>query len=402
MADSKIKFLGEHHSLIWLGSALLLGLSACVQVPKNSLTENAPLVFPSPPDQPRFVYERTIFSNRDVDFTAKPAGSAVKDLLVGEDTTGPTSTVLWKPYAIAVHQGRIFVSEPASRVVKVFDAVEGRYFTVGEDNNAPLLSPIGIDVDAAGNLYVADGGLRGLQLIMVYDRNGKFLRKLGVPQDGQPPFFSKLISVAVEKSADKNGLQKIYAVDIGGSRSAIPTHRMRVLNAQSGAHLFDIGERGSAAGQFNLPRDVAIGKDNNVYVVDGGNFRVQVFDPAGKFLNQFGQAGQQPGSFARPKEIAADAEGNVYVVDTIFANFQIFNAQGQILMHIGAGSPDAEAPARYKLPSGIAVDEDGRVYVVDQLFKKIDIFRPAALNPQDGYLGRRLKRGEKVAPRTAG
>ena len=383
--------------LVWLGIALLLGLSACAQAPKSTKqAESAPLVFPSPPDQPRFHFERTIFSSRDIVSDGKKHAE-FKDFLFGESTAGPTAAVLWKPYAIAVHRGRIFVSEPASRVIKVFDVPEGRYFTIGENNSAPLLSPIGIDVDAEGNLYVADGGLRGVQVIMVYDREGNFLRKLGVPKfrsgdkdpDGESSFFNKLISLAVEKKADKNGLQRIYAVDLGGSRSAIPTHRVRVLNAQNGEFLFDIGERGSGAGQFNLPRDVVIGKDNNIYVVDGGNFRVQVFSSSGKYLREFGQIGKCMGCFARPKEIAVDADGNVYVIDAIFANFQIFNAEGQLLMHIGEGSPELESPARYKLPSGIAVDEDGRVYVVDQLFKKIDIFRPAVLKRQDGFLGNR-------------
>lgn len=402
---SKIKCVHSQTPLAWLGIAFLLGLSACAQVPNSSKqVENAPLVFPSPPDQARFFFERTIFSNRDIASIGNKKSTSmgfVKELLVGEETTGPNTAALWKPYAIAVHRGRIFVSEPASRVIKVFDVPEGRYFTIGENNAATLLSPIGIDVDGEGNLYVADGGLRGVQVIMVYDRDGNFLRKLGVPkfrsgdkdEDSQPPFFSKLISLAVEKKADINGLQRIYAVDLGGSRSAIPTHRVRVLNAKNGELLFDIGERGSGPGQFNLPRDVVIGKENNIYVVDGGNFRVQVFSQSGKYLREFGQIGKSPGSFARPKEIAVDADGNVYVIDTIFANFQIFNAQGQLLMHIGSGSPDVESPARYKLPSGIAVDEDGRVYVVDQLFKKIDIFRPALLSPQDGYLGSKKKSG---------
>jgi len=142
--------------LVWLGIAILLGLSACAQAPKSTKQAESPaLVFPSPPDQPRFYFERTIFSNRDIVRGGKKSAE-FKDLLFGESTTGPAAAVLWKPYAIAVHRGRIFVSEPASRVIKVFDVSEGRYFTIGENNAAPLLSPLGIDVDAEGNLFVAD------------------------------------------------------------------------------------------------------------------------------------------------------------------------------------------------------------------------------------------------------
>ncbi len=168
-------------------------------------------------------------------------------------------------------------------------------------------------------------------------------------------------------------------------------HQVRVFDAVSGAHVTDIGTRGSGPGEFNLPRDLAIGKGGRLYVVDGGNFRVVVFDRDGKFLHSFGRIGTQYGQFARPKEIAIDRDGNVYVVDTAFGNFQIFNADGELLMFVGDRS-ERDGPAKYMLPSGIAVDEDGRVYMVDQWFRKIDVFRPTALPPGSGHLARRPSR----------
>jgi DNA-binding beta-propeller fold protein YncE len=165
-------------------------------------------------------------------------------------------------------------------------------------------------------------------------------------------------------------------------------HLVRVFDGVSGAHLMDIGKRGSGPGEFNLPRDLAIGRDGRLYVVDGGNFRVVVFDKDGRYLQSFGSVGKQYGQFARPKEIAADRDGNVYVVDSAFGNFQIFNPEGELLLFVGDRS-ERDGPAKYMLPSGIAVDEDGRVYVVDQWFRKIDIFRPAAVKPGTGFLARR-------------
>jgi DNA-binding beta-propeller fold protein YncE len=123
-------------------------------------------------------------------------------------------------------------------------------------------------------------------------------------------------------------------------------------------------------------------------VVDGGNFRVVVFDREGKYLKSFGSVGKQYGQFARPKEVAVDREGNVYVVDAAFGNFQIFNPEGDLLLFVGERN-ERDGPARYMLPSGIAVDEDGRVYVVDQWFRKIDVYRPAALKPGTGFLALR-------------
>lgn len=355
-----------------LALAAVLAVVGCAPLPDQQATQSAPkpLVFPQPPDEPRFYYERTIYSSADV--VVDKSDSALRRMLTGEAQTGEG---LGKPYAVAVHQGRIFVSDSAERFVKVFDVPGGRYFKIGEDDPGRLAKPLGLDVDGAGNLYVADATQKQ---IMVYDRDGKFLRKLAGPK-----WFDRLSSVTVDGAGTR-----LYVVDIGGVDS--DRHRVRVFDAASGNHLFDFGKRGKESGEFNLPRDVAIGKDGRVYVVDGGNFRMQVFDRDGKYLHSFGNVGKQLGNFARPKEAAADVAGNIYVADAAFGNFQIFSAEGDLLMFVGDRA-EQDGPARYMLPSGIYVDEDGRIYMVDQWFRKIDVFRPAGLTPEGGYLGRRPK-----------
>ena len=367
----------------WLGMGALCLLASCAQLPPEvTKKEDKPLlVYPLPPDEARFVYERTIYNNRDVDSSIVEQDNSLSNILTGEYSSGPVSEALGKPYAVSVNRGRIFVSDPVSRAVKVFDVPQARYFKIGQEEPGLLQQPIGIDTDAAGNLYVADSAIKA---IMVYDRDGKFLRKLAGSKIGEPALFSRLASVSVDRNGDK-----IYAVDIGGSRSAVEAHRIRVFDARNGNHLFDIGKRGSGPGELNLPRDVAIGKDGEIFVVDGGNFRIQVFDSKGSFVRNFGKIGKQLGDLARPKEVAMDPAGNLYVVDTMHANFLIFNPLGELLLYIG-GFSNYDGPARYKLPSGIAVDEDGRIYVVDQLFRKIDIFRPAAIGENEGFLGGKI------------
>src|SRR6266446_5437157 len=46
------------------------------------------------------------------------------------------------------------------------------------------------------------------------------------------------------------------------------------------------GEPGDKPGQFNIPHSIAVDAQNNVYVADRGNRRIQVFDTDGKFLRQ--------------------------------------------------------------------------------------------------------------------
>ena len=47
------------------------------------------------------------------------------------------------------------------------------------------------------------------------------------------------------------------------------------------------GEHGTGPGQFNLPHAIAVDRNNNVYVGDRSNRRIQVFDTDGKFLRMF-------------------------------------------------------------------------------------------------------------------
>ena len=354
-------------AVIALGGCTMSGPSS------NESAKKIPdqLTFPPPPDEPRFYFERSIHSSSDVNPDTDT--DKLRRALTGERIRGEGLT---KPYSVAVNRGRVFVGDTVRRLVEVFDFPEQKYFKIGEDEDdyghGKLAMPLGLDVDKQGNLYVFDGKLKQ---IMVYSRDGKFLRAIGDPDK-----FARPAGIAVNPEGTR-----IYAVDIGGSSSN--EHKVSVFDAQSGKHLFDIGKRGTAPGEFNLPRDAVVAPDGSVYVVDGGNFRVEKFTADGKFISTFGAIGRQMGQFSRPKEAAVDSAGNVYVVDAAFGNFQIFNPEGQLLLPIGSRSNN-DGPAKFSLPAGIAVDGDGRVYVVDQYFRKVDVFRPAALAEEDGFIGK--------------
>jgi DNA-binding beta-propeller fold protein YncE len=354
--------------VLW-AAAGALWLAGCASPPAPPSAPPRELVFPAAPEEPRFVFERSIRSSADI--LPDQATSDLRRLVTGEETRGEP---LAKPYAVAATRGRIYVSDTVTRFVRLFDVPAGLQHRIGDDEGpGQLIKPIGLDVDAAGRLYVADIGAKA---IVIYGPDRKYLRRIGGDK-----WFSRLSSVTVDPAG-----QRVYAVDLGGVSSE--QHRVRVFNAVTGEHIMDIGKRGSGPGEFNLPRDLAIGLDGRLYVVDGGNFRVVVFDKDGRYLQAFGSVGKQYGQFARPKEVAVDREGNVYVVDAAFGNFQIFNPDGELLLFVGERS-ERDGPARYMLPSGIAVDEDGRVYMVDQWFRKIDVYRPAALKADAGYLARR-------------
>lgn len=345
-------------------AVLLLLLAACAEVPTAPGRPVEIPVFPPPPEQPRFFYERTLMSSADV--TPDDKDASLRRLLTGEVKTGEGMS---KPYGVAARNGRIYVGDTVDRSIVMFDLAANRYKRFGLEDPGGVRMPFGIDIDAQGNVYVVDGTAKRVQ---VYDADGKFLRTLVADLKWKRP-----VGIALD---DKR--RRMYIVDAGGVDSA--DHVVRAIDLDSGRALFDVGRRGEGPGEFNLPRDAVVGPGGELYVVDGGNFRVQVFDTEGKFVKTFGAIGRQGGQFSRPKEIAVDKDGNVYVVDTAFGNFQIFDREGRLLLDVG-GRSNTNAPARFMLPSGIAVDVDGRVYMVDQFFRKVDVFRPAQLPAGSPY-----------------
>jgi len=353
-----------------IGIVLLFAATACTTTSTVSDREAAPsLVFPPPPDIARFVFERTIRSSGDV-------VTVDRDTRWRQVLTGETSTAIGmaKPFDVAVCQGKIFVSDTVRRSVLVFDVPNGEFNEIGLSEPGELQKPLGLATDRECNLYVVDATARR---VAVYDQQGQYITAVG----GRD-WFDRPSHVEV----DPDG-RFIYCVDTGGVDSE--RHHVRVFNVSSGEHVRDIGSRGTNPGQFNLARDIAMGSDGFLYIVDGGNFRVQVFRQNGFFIKQFGRIGVSGGQFARPKGIDTDPEGNIYVSDAAFGNFQIFDRDGQLLLFVGSRSESPE-PAKYMLPAGIAVDEDGRVYMIDQFFRKLDVYRPAALAENQGYLGAQL------------
>ena len=111
------------------------------------------------------------------------------------------------------------------------------------------------------------------------------------------------------------------------------------------------------------PSDVAVGKDHLIYVVDGVNNRVVVFDQEGKVSFTFGSKGSGNGLLNAPLGITTDSQGNVYVADSGNRRIQIFSPRGQFRSLFAVTSQPGEKPAD---PVDLALDEGRkRIYVVD-------------------------------------
>ncbi len=62
-----------------------------------------------------------------------------------------------------------------------------------------------------------------------------------------------------------------------------------------------------------------------VYVVDGGDDCVRVFDLDGSYIRRIGTAGFEDGQFSDPLGIAVSPTGDVYVADSRNHRIQVFH-----------------------------------------------------------------------------
>lgn len=105
--------------------------------------------------------------------------------------------------------------------------------------------------------------------------------------------------------------------------------------------------------QFDQPEDVRRDSQGNYYIVDSRRHRICVFDPAMKFKYQIGQLGQGPQDLYYPGDLVFDAKEQLYVMDFGNMRVQIFDKTGRRVGGFGYGQKAIE----------IAVTRRGEIYL---------------------------------------
>ena len=216
-----------------------------------------------------------------------------------------------------------------------------------------LLATPDVAADARGNVYVFH---RGPHPIIELDAKGKFIRSWG---DG---LFVNPHGLRFDREGN------LWAVDNGAHIVAKLDRRGRV-SMLLGRH----GVKGETEDLFNAPTDVGFASNGDIFVSDGyGNSRVVKYSKEGRFLKAWGKKGTAPGEFDLPHTVVVDKQDRVYVGDRQNYRVQIFDANGKFLnewKHVGS-------------PWGLALAPDGNLFMADGWNDRV-----LKLDPQGKILG---------------
>lgn len=213
--------------------------------------------------------------------------------------------------------------------------------------------PHGFYVDKDGNVYVSDERAKNGKgaVVVKFSPQGQVLLtigKPGMPGNG-PDMLDGPSGVVVAPNGD------IYVADGHGG-----TSNDRIVKFdKNGKFILAWGKHGKAPGEFDTPHGIALDSQGRVFVADRANNRVQIFDPNGKFIAEWKQ-------FGRPSDIAIDKNDTIYVADSQStpANNPGFK-QGVRIGSAKDGKVTAFIPEAADIaaaPEGVGVDDAGNVY----------------------------------------
>ena len=192
--------------------------------------------------------------------------------------------------------------------------------------------PTGIAVNSKGLIAVADFKS---DCVLMFDKKGKFVRKLGWPGQLKGPYGVYL-----------NGDEILVADECN--------HRIQQFNVQTGNIVKAFGKNGTREGEFKNPVSICMDGEGHVVVTEFNNNRIQVLTNKGKPVFKFGDRG--PEKLNNP--IGCIYDKNMFIVSDTFNHcLKVFNNSGKFLYKIGE---EGKADGHFVCgPWGLCVEKYG-------------------------------------------
>jgi trimeric autotransporter adhesin len=297
----------------------------------------------------------------------------VGDTLRGRDRVPAVESLVISPTSVAGDTvGNLYIAEPFTDRIRVVDpsgvintfAGEPGVFSGdgGRAVAATLNSPIGVAVDRAGTVWIADTGNNRIRrvtadgIIRTVAGNGRF----GTIGDDGPATEAELANplFIVIDAAGNLFLTEPFSNRI---RQVTPDGVIRTIagNGQPGSR----GDGGPAtSAQLSIPSELAVDGNGNLYFVDQSGQRIRQVSAEGIITTVV--------ETRAARCIAVDLSGDLVIcegntIGRISGDGSIEHiAGGAVPGYAGDGGPALDA--QFNAPTGLWVDEAGAIYVVDQ------------------------------------
>jgi NHL repeat len=308
------------------------------------------------------------------------AGGPATDVNLGDvhgvavDTAGNVYVSDWS------HQMVFKITPTGTLTVVAGTGTAGFSGDGGQAKDAQLQRPGPLAFDSVGNLYIADGvnfRVRKVTLAGIITTVAGNGGNSAVPNDGDPATSGNICEPS-GLAIDSN--DNIY---IGSSCAYVwkVLPNGTIFRAAGIGVNGDSGEGGPATSAKLNPSGLAIGSDGKLYIACFVNRRVLVITTDGN-IHAFAGTGvlgcegdngpALNATFAQPNQVAVDKDDNVYITDSNCSTVRKVNGSGVISRFAGnntgqgfSGDGGPATDAQLNAPVGVAIDSGGNMYVAD-------------------------------------
>ena len=345
--------------------------------------------------QPAVLTVQTSLSTQAYQFSTLAGNATAFSAFSGnEDGTG-SAALFESPRGIAADSaGNVYVSDSGQMNHPIIAAEAVRLVTPagvvttiagtsgqagaedGPGTTATFDEPLGLAVDTAGNVYVADSNNDTVRKISASGVVSTLAGSPGIAGradgTGSAARFSGPTGVAVDAGGN------VYVADNQSELIRRITPEGVVTTIAGGGYVSIEQDGTGTAARFETPYGIAVDPAGNVYVSDMQACTIRKIDPTGLVTTLAGTAGNvgsadgtgPAASFSYPAGIAADAAGNVYVADEGNSTIRKVTPAGVVTTIGGLAGKEGSADgtgsaASFYIPYDVAVDGAGNLYVAD-------------------------------------
>jgi sugar lactone lactonase YvrE len=319
-----------------------------------------------------------------------------------------------KPVGVTVSQDgkRVYVAESGGeRVVRAFDRDGKPLGTLTPpDTSAGERAPVYLATDRTGRVYVTD---RLQFAIFVYSSDGRYLDTILAPSLTLSEYITTRTGDRSEKSTLSYNFYRnaVSYQPQGGKKQEFPLpdrppwaplgiritpsgtiyltdvikerHRVReiilgeLLDHRSWLDFapenLEFGASGQKDGEFLFPNAAMTDSRGRIYVADGNNGRISVWDKDENFLFNFA-FGTADGAVNLPRGLFIDQRDRLHVVDAVGQCIRVYDVSGSEPAYLFSFGDVGAGDGLFSYPADIAVDGTGRLYIVDRDNNRVQVW----------------------------